>query len=121
MASRILLADDDPLLSALVGEFLGEIGCEIIGPATTVAAALQMIEREALDAALIDAQLGDGYSWPVAEALAARGVPFAFVTGHGADMLPKLFRSAPTLSKPFGSRDLEAMKDRLFNSLPRPS
>jgi DNA-binding response OmpR family regulator len=113
MAFRILLVDDDPLIGVLVGEFLGEIGCEILGPATSVAAALRLIEGETPDAALIDAQLSDGYSWPVADALAARGVPFAFVTGHRAEQLPPAYRSAPALSKPFRLRELEAMKERL--------
>jgi CheY-like chemotaxis protein len=115
MALRILIADDDPLLSMLVCDWLNETGCEVIGPATTVAEALRLIERGAatLDGALLDVQLRDGVSYPVADALAVRAIPFAFVTGHGIGGLAPAYRKALTLAKPFMIEDLQAMIEKL--------
>ena len=115
MAPRILVADDDALLSMLIGDWLVEAGCEIVGPAASVANALGLLETEGdrLDGALIDLQLTDGDSYPLADALSRRGVPFAFVTGHGVGGLAPAYRKALTLSKPFMIEDLEVMVERL--------
>jgi DNA-binding response OmpR family regulator len=115
MTPRLLVADDDPLLSMLVEDWLHESGCEVAGPATTVAGALDLIERESgrLDGALIDVQLADGASYPLADALALRGIPYAFVTGHGIGGLAPGYRDAPTLVKPFSVEQLQAMIERL--------
>jgi DNA-binding NtrC family response regulator len=115
MAPRLLVADDDPLLSMLVEDWLRESGCEAAGPAASVADALDLIEREGdrLDGALIDVQLADGESYPVADALALRGIPFAFVTGHGVGGLAPAYRQALTLNKPFSVQELQTMIERL--------
>ena len=117
MAPRLLVADDDPLLSMLVEDWLDESGCEVAGPATSVAAALDLIEREGdrLDGALIDVQLADGDSYPLADALAVRGIPYAFVTGHGIGGLAPGYRQSPMLVKPFTVQELQNMIGRLIS------
>ncbi|MCI4680142.1 response regulator [Rhodoblastus acidophilus] len=115
MAVRLLLVDDDPMLGLLVADWLSESGCEVVGPARTVKAALDLVEKErdALDAALLDVALDRGNSYPVADALALYGVPFAFVTGHGLGGLAPAYREAPILTKPFQFDDLQRIIDRL--------
>lgn len=54
--------------------------------------------------------------WPVAEALAARGVPFLFATGYGETALREPWSERPTLAKPFSRRDLERVLVRLIPS-----
>ncbi len=114
-APRILLVDDEPLLSMLIGDLLSEFGCDVVGPADTVEAAVALIEAEgeALDGALLDVALRKGDSYPIAETLGLRGVPYAFVTGHGVGGLAPAFRSALTLSKPFTPDDLQEIVARL--------
>ena len=115
MAPRILVADDDALLSMLLGDWLNEAGCDIVGPAASVASALGLVEQEGerLDGALIDVQLTDGVSYPLADVLALRGIPYAFVTGHGVGGLAPAYRQALTLSKPFMIEELKVMVERL--------
>jgi CheY-like chemotaxis protein len=115
MAPRILVADDDALLGMLIGDWLNEAGCDIVGPAASVASALGLVEKEGdcLDGALIDVQLVDGDSYPLADVLALRGIPYAFVTGHGVNGLAPAYRHALTLSKPFMVEDLQVMVERL--------
>ena len=117
MAPRLLLADDDPLLSMLVEDWLVDLGCEVVGPAASVASALGLVEKEGdkLDGALIDVRLADGDSYPLADVLALRGIPYAFVTGHGVGGLAPAYRRALTLSKPFMIEDLKAMIEIVEN------
>ncbi len=118
MAPRLLLVDDDPILAILVADWLSESGCEVVGPARTVKAALELVEKEgeALDGALLDVALDRGDSYPVADALALLGVPYAFVTGHGLGGLAPGYRDVPVLTKPFQSEDLQRTIDRLVAS-----
>lgn len=116
MAPRLLLVDDDPILAILVADWLSECGCEVVGPARTVAAALQLVEMEGekLDGALLDVALDTGDSYPVADALALTGIPYAFVTGHGLGGIAPDYRDAPLLAKPFQFDDLQRTIDRLM-------
>jgi CheY-like chemotaxis protein len=115
MAPRLLLVDDDPILAILIADWLVETGCEVAGPARTVAAALEIVEAEGdrLDGALLDVALDTGESYPVADALALNGVPYAFVTGHGLGGVAADYRDAPLLSKPFQFEDLRRIVEQL--------
>ena len=106
---QILVLEDEMIVGMLVEDMLTDLGCTVIGPAATVSAALRLVADEPLDAALLDVNLGQGGSgYPVATELAARGLPFAFVTGYGADGLPEAWRGHPTLQKPF---QMAALRD----------
>ena len=99
---RLLVLEDEMIVGMLVEDMLTDLGCVVIGPAPTVDEALRLVADEAIDAALLDVNLGQGGSgYPVATELAARGLPFAFVTGYGPDGLPDAWRGRPTLQKPF--------------------
>jgi CheY-like chemotaxis protein len=117
MPPRLLLVDDDPILAILVADWLSEFGCEVVGPARTVEAALQLVEQEgeALDGALLDVALDCGDSYPVADALALNDIPFAFVTGHGLGGVAPDYRAAPVLTKPFQFEDLQRTIENLVS------
>ena len=59
------------------------------------------------DAAVLDINLGDGLAYSVAEILAARGVPFVFVTGYDAESVDSRFREIPVLQKPIDREMLQ--------------
>ena len=80
---RILVVDDEPLISMLMGDWLVELGCEVVGPARSVKEGLDMAGSADLDGAILDINLSGDKSYAVAEALSERGVPFAFATGDG--------------------------------------
>ena len=77
---RILVVDDEPLISMLVENWLGELGCKVVGPARTVADGLALADGQ-LDGAILDVNLAGGTCYPLANALRLRGVPLAFATG----------------------------------------
>lgn len=110
---RILVVEDEPLISMMLEDILADEGAQVIGPAASLASALALAGREALDGALLDVNLGDGKSFPVADLLRDRQVPYLFATAYGKDSDP-LLAEAAVLAKPFDLRSLlEALEGML--------
>ncbi|HEY0292465.1 MAG TPA: response regulator [Hansschlegelia sp.] len=103
---KILVVEDEAMIAMLFEDMLLDSGAAVVGPASGVKAALAAIAAERIDGALLDVNLGGEQSFEVADALAARGVPFVFVTGYGEAGVRDRFPAAPTLQKPFVTGDL---------------
>jgi CheY-like chemotaxis protein len=114
---RILILDDEPLISMLVENWLVELGCEVVGPARSVQQGLDIAGSAELDGAILDVNLGGKNSYQVAETLKQRGVPFAFATGDSAIDASSGFSDPILLSKPF---DFEGVKTVLGKLLGAP-
>ncbi|TKD51102.1 response regulator [Sphingomonas baiyangensis] len=98
--TRILIVEDEPLIAMMLEDFLDVLGKQVAGTAETVASALDCIEGGSIDAAILDVNLRGGEkSWPVADALAQRGIPFVLATG--GDTLADAHAERPVLAKPF--------------------
>jgi DNA-binding response OmpR family regulator len=113
MAS-ILLVEDEPLVSAITEEWIVELGHEVVGPAANLETALELAATP-IDGAIIDVSLGRQSGYPVAESLAARGVPFVFATGYGQEGLDPAWRGRPTLIKPFDSDSFRAAIEAMLS------
>jgi CheY-like chemotaxis protein len=112
---RILVLEDEGLVAMHMEDLLCDLGCEVVGPISTVDDAIATLGGETIDAALLDVNLGDGTtSYPVAARLRQTGVPFAFVTGYGAKGLDEQFRTVPVLSKPVDEAKLYDMLNAMF-------
>jgi DNA-binding response OmpR family regulator len=74
---------------------------ENTAPAATAEQALKFINNTSLDGALLDGNLNGHPVDEIAAALTRRNIPFLFVSGYGAESLPRAFTNAPALSKPF--------------------
>ena len=111
---RILVVEDDFLVATLLAEILESVGWQVVGPVAHLAAALDAVANEGVDAAVLDVNLGGHAVYPVAEVLVARRVPFVFVTACGRETLPPLFCGRPHLGKPFAPRELIDAVARLF-------
>lgn len=98
---RILVVEDEMMVSMLLEDLLVSHGCAIVGPVARLEKAVDLASIEAIDAALLDLNIDGKEVYPVAEVLASRGIPFAFVTGYGAEDVNKDFRERPSLQKPF--------------------
>jgi CheY-like chemotaxis protein len=112
---RVLLVEDEGLIALDLEATLRGFGCEVAFAAPSVADALAALRAGRPDAALLDLRLRDGRATPVAEALAAAGVPFAVVSGYDACRAGEepVLRGAPFLGKPCGRADLRATLARL--------
>ena len=104
---RILVVEDEMLVSMLLEDMLADFGCSVVGPAPSIAEAMPLATHAAIDAAVLDLNLGGQPIFPVADALKARGVPFVFASGYGNAGVSEAHRGAPMLQKPFRQADLE--------------
>ncbi len=99
---HILVVEDEPLIAMMLEDFLEVLGKSLAGSADNVATALDLVAGGGIDAAILDVNLRGGQqSWPVADALAEKGIPFVFATGGSQDGLIERHRARPTLVKPF--------------------
>jgi CheY-like chemotaxis protein len=103
---RVLVAEDEALIALDVARTLRRAGCEVVGPVQQVQEALRRVRHETLDVAVLDLNLAGEMAFPVADALAARRVPFVFLTGYDATILPERFRDRPLSGKPYSARPL---------------
>lgn len=110
---RILIVEDEPIVAMALEDILLDLGCEIVGPAYSLSQALNLIENEILDAAVLDINLNGERSDPAAETLVSKGVPFAFATGYAADRSQFPPSVAPVLEKPYTGAQLEALLRRI--------
>ncbi len=108
MDLRVLVVEDEFLIASLIERHLATLGCTVAPPAATVEAALATLAEWDIDAAIVDVNLRGDTSFPVADALDARSIPFLFTTGYGQSGLPERYRRSPVLQKPFRMKELEA-------------
>jgi DNA-binding response OmpR family regulator len=113
--ARILIVEDEPLISMMLEDWLVEMGHQALGPAGSVDQALELARNAKFDAAILDVNLQRERCDPVADVLTNRRVPFAFATGEGAASIDKRFAGSPTLSKPY---DFIAVQSVIGKMLP---
>ena len=100
MNIRTLVVEDEALLAIDIAGHLADAGFRVIGPATSVAKALRLIEEVGCDVAVLDVNLRDETAEPIARELRARGTPFVFLSGISNERLPAWLNAAILLPKP---------------------
>jgi CheY-like chemotaxis protein len=95
---KILLLEDETMIQMLIEDYINDLGLYEVIPTSNLEEAMAVEEH--YDFALLDINLGDGTnSFPLAELLTARGVPFVFMTGYHAQSIER-FEEVRKLSKP---------------------
>lgn len=115
---RILVVEDNLLTADTIQDLLETGGCDVVGPASTVAAALDLVARSVLDGAVLDINLGGALSFPIAAALTERDIPFLFLTGNSDLVLPPQYRGMRRLDK---STDLRMLAEIVHGAFGQPS
>jgi CheY-like chemotaxis protein len=110
---RLLVVEDETMIAMLLEDILDDLGCSVAGPVADVPSALGLLERESVDAAILDVNLDGQPSYAVADALAARGIPFGFITGYGASGLDGAYADRPVIQKPFTRPLIEELIGKL--------
>ncbi len=110
---RVLLVEDESLVAMHVEDMLLELGCEVV-VAMRLDKALHHARTEAFDLAVLDVNLGDARSYPIADLLFAHGTPFLFATGYGQQGLEAAYQGVPVLQKPYQAAPLEHLLGRLL-------
>jgi CheY-like chemotaxis protein len=103
---RVLVVEDEMMVSMLIEDMLSDLGCVVVGPASRLEEAIGLASEQAIDCAVLDVNLGGQPIFPVADLLREKGAPFAFVTGYGDAGLRDVDRGTPVLQKPFREGDL---------------
>lgn len=114
---RVLVVEDSYFVALAMSRMLGEIGCKVVGPAPSVAAGLELLEREGCDTAVLDINLGSETAEGVASALREKKIPFVFVTGYSSPrMLSPVFRDQRRLVKPVSPEALKQVLEQTVAS-----
>jgi DNA-binding response OmpR family regulator len=104
---HVMLVEDETSLSFLVEDMLMELGAAKVSHAATVSAALDLLKTITPTIAVLDVNLGGEAGYPVAEQVAARNIPFLFLTGYGAGGIDPRWAVRPVLQKPLDLDSLE--------------
>ena len=107
--ARILVVEDDFLISTELDAILADAGATVLGPFRTLAQAERAIEDHNISAAILDFRLGDATALPLAAQLRRHGIPFVFFTGQSnTGQIETACPGAKVISKPFQSRTIVA-------------
>ena len=110
---RILLVEDESLVAALAEDLLLDAGCEVL-LAMRLDEAMMLADDDEVELGILDVNLGEERSYPVADLLRARGTPFIFATGYGRAGLNGAYQDVPVLQKPYrGDELLKSADDAL--------
>ncbi|MGH6841612.1 MAG: response regulator [Methylocella sp.] len=104
---RVFLVEDESLIAMLLADMLTEIGGTVVGVASRLDEAIEMASSLTFDVAILDVNVNGCRTYPVAEAILRRGVPFIFGTGYEPGGLSADFQNVPVMRKPFQPSDLE--------------
>jgi two-component sensor histidine kinase/response regulator RpfG family c-di-GMP phosphodiesterase len=103
---RILLVEDEALVGMMMRDVLTEFGFCVIGPFGRVSDAIEIVDQEMPQAAVLDINLRGEMIYALADKLTGQGVPIVFVTGYGTDAIDGRFANVPVLQKPLDTAAL---------------
>jgi len=115
-ARRVLVVEDEIMIRMLLEDMLDDLGFKVALSAGRLDEAIAHARDGAFDVAILDVNLDGDLVFPVADVLAARGLPFAFSTGYGDGGMPDTYRDRPTLQKPFQLAGLEKALAELLST-----
>jgi two-component SAPR family response regulator len=112
----VLIVEDDSFFAQDEGDWLERIGCKVLGPMTSVPAALDALEKVLPDGAVLDIDVCGTAIYPVARRLVKHNVPFMFVSASDPATIDENFKSVPRLMKPIGEYQLQHAALRVFSA-----
>ncbi|MEZ0172613.1 response regulator [Microvirga sp. TS319] len=99
---RVLVVEDEYFIADDMAKALEKLGAEVVGLVPKRDKALMLLSSgEGIDAAVLDINLRGEEVFPVADALAERGIPFVFATGYDPSSVPVAYADVPRWAKPF--------------------
>jgi CheY-like chemotaxis protein len=114
----IFLVEDEALIRMMIVEMLEGLGHRVVAEAGSIQTAEPLARTSVFDLAVFDINVAGFNISPIAEIVAARGLPFVFVSGYGPAGLPVLFRDKPVLHKPFLISAFDDMIQSALNDRP---
>ena len=112
---RILVVEDELIVAMDIEATLEGLGYDVIGPMPRLAMALNVAAGDLPDAALLDINLHGETTYPLADALAARAIPFVFMSGYNLADLPARLKAVRIIAKPIDMHRLGDIVDSLLH------
>ena len=112
---KILVVEDEMLVMMNLEVALGDLGCSSICTVASVIKAIALLNEQNFDLAILDVNLGGEKSYPIADILIARGIPFAFSTGYSDHFDRADLNCHLILRKPYAARDVANVVDQLLH------
>ena len=103
----ILVAEDEMLLAMMLSDLMANAGYRVL-MAARLAKGIELAASEPIDAAILDINLAGQDSFPLADALSRRGIPFVFASGYGRGDVPDAYRDVAVMKKPYDIEEIEA-------------
>ncbi|WP_342453244.1 response regulator [Jiella mangrovi] len=101
------MVEDESLVALQLEDMLLDLGCIVVGPAMRLRAASEILDSGiAIDCAVLDVNVSGEMVYPIAERLAAMGIPFIFATGYGRDGVEERWTEVPILQKPYTGEEI---------------
>jgi CheY-like chemotaxis protein len=101
-----LLVEDEAIIALDLAALLTDLGAVVVGPAHSVANALERLNKGKIDCAVLDINLNGEPVYPVARALETRRIPFVFVTAYYGEKVDPQFQDCRVLQKPVDFQEL---------------
>ena len=118
--ASVFLVEDETLIRMMIVEMLEELGHRVVAQAGSVQTAEPLANTSAFDLGVFDINIGGFNICPIAEIVAARGLPFVFVSGYGPRGLPVSFKDKPVLRKPFLISEFATLINSALSNRPKP-
>jgi two-component SAPR family response regulator len=115
IGERIMIVEDEALVAMGMCDLIAGLGFDVVGPFGKVTEAMAALKTGAVDAAILDINVGGEMVYPLADVLAAGGVPFVFVTGYGVESVDRRFANVRVLQKPIERQAVEHIFVRSAN------
>ena len=116
---RILIVEDEMLVALNLEDMLVQLGHTVVAMAARIPEAMKLAAESHIDLAILDLNLSGMSSFPVADVLRSRGIPFMFATGYGSRGLTESYRSEIVMAKPYGLLQLQnTINDVISNCVP---
>jgi DNA-binding response OmpR family regulator len=112
---KILVIEDSPVVAPFTADLLGELGCEVVGPAPNMAVARELIDEGGFDAAMMDVHIRGERVFPLCEVLNSAGVPFLLTSGYADWSLPEKWQDSRRLQKPYTLDEVREALEALFS------
>jgi DNA-binding response OmpR family regulator len=103
----VLIVEDEPIIAMDIGLGVQDAGGTVIGPASSIRQALDLLHTISVSAAIVDVILSDGDILPVIVLLKERSIPVIIQSGTGPPKeLSERFPDLVVFMKPVDSTEL---------------
>jgi CheY-like chemotaxis protein len=111
---RVLVVEDESMISMLIEDMVCDLGAEVVGPAAKFEQAMMLALEADFDLAVLDVNLDGSVVYSIADVLRHSGIPFIFMTGYDSSVVPERYQPNPVLTKPFSQQTFcEALSEAL--------